>query len=389
MTELEDELLLQKWQNIVNILAKMSKVPVALIMRVRLPYIEVFRSSETQNNPYSAGDKEHLVGSGLYCERVINTKAKLRVKNALKEEDWKGNPDVKLGLISYLGFPIKLPNGEIFGTLCILDRKENTFSDDTEKLMLQFIDLIESHLDLIYKNQQLDITAEHEKFYRDLVTHDINNILQGCYSSVELLKELLNTISLNKRIREIIDLLETQFIKANLLVSKSRAISLLKNKESKIESIEFCGLLDESIKEISNLYYLKDIEINISSKIEKIHVKANKLVKNVIDNILINAIKHNRQPKVIIDINCEIVESDNGNNFLAAFIDNGIGIADDRKKIIFAGGDPSSIEGKGLGIGLHLVGKIIELYNGEIWVEDKIKGNPSMGSKFIFSLPIA
>ena len=62
------EEILQKWQGIANLIAKIINVLVALIMKVDPPYIEVFRLSESANNPYKVGDREHL--AGLYCEQV-------------------------------------------------------------------------------------------------------------------------------------------------------------------------------------------------------------------------------------------------------------------------------------------------------------------------------
>jgi len=118
-----DEIVI-KWQNIVNIMADIANVHTAVIMKVDSPYIEVFRSSESGKNPFKVGDRVHL--EGLYCEMVIKTKEKLLVPNALTDNRWKNNPDIKLGLISYLGFPLLWPDGEAFGTLCILDTKENT-----------------------------------------------------------------------------------------------------------------------------------------------------------------------------------------------------------------------------------------------------------------------
>ena len=140
----------KSWQSIVNTIAKIINVPAALIMRVEFPYIEVFRSSESKNNPYQAGDREHL--TGLFCEKVIKTKSKLLVPNALKDKKWDRSADVKLGMISYLGFPILWPDGEVFGTICILDSKENKYSRRYEKLMLKFRELVEAHLYLLYQN---------------------------------------------------------------------------------------------------------------------------------------------------------------------------------------------------------------------------------------------
>ncbi len=147
--------LLENWQEIVNILAEMIGVPAALIMRFTDPHIEVFVSSNSEGNPYHPGDKETLYDSGLYCETVIKAQSKLLVPDALADANWKNNPDVKLNMISYLGFPILLPNKKPFGTICVLDNKPNTYSKTIEKLMLKFSSLIESHLETIYMNQIL------------------------------------------------------------------------------------------------------------------------------------------------------------------------------------------------------------------------------------------
>ena len=143
------------WQEIVDILADVVDIPAALIMRYSEPYIEVFVSSERKGNPYKPGDKEHFEGSGLYCETVIKTQQKLLIPSALEDPKWRNNPDIKLGMISYLGYPILLPDKKPFGTLCVLDEKTNEFSQNFEKLMLKFRNLIESNLEMIYMNQIL------------------------------------------------------------------------------------------------------------------------------------------------------------------------------------------------------------------------------------------
>jgi len=145
----------ENWQEIVNILAEMIPVPAALIMRLDDPNIEVFASSKSDGNPYHPGDKEKIWGSGLYCETVIKTTEKLLVPDALADPNWDHNPDIKLGMISYFGFPILLPDGKPFGTICVLDNKQNAYSKNVEKLMQNFRNLVQSHLEVIYMNQVL------------------------------------------------------------------------------------------------------------------------------------------------------------------------------------------------------------------------------------------
>ena len=142
--------ILESWQKIVDTMAEIINVPSALIMKVDSPYIEVFSSSISKNNPYEAGDRENL--TGLYCEEVIKKKEKLFVPNALKDKKWDKNPDIKLGMISYLGYPILWPDGEVFGTICVLDSKENRYEKRYEDLMLSFKELAESHLALLFQD---------------------------------------------------------------------------------------------------------------------------------------------------------------------------------------------------------------------------------------------
>lgn len=124
------ENILQEWQSILNLLARIEKVKAALIMRISGQELEVFMSSETQDNPYTIGHRERYIDSGLYCERVIKQRKMLLVPDASKSIEWKNNPDMKYNMKCYMGFPIKLPNGNCFGTICVLDDKQNDFSED-------------------------------------------------------------------------------------------------------------------------------------------------------------------------------------------------------------------------------------------------------------------
>ena len=69
--------------------------------------------------------------------------------------------------------------------------------------------------------------------------------------------------------------------------------------------------------------------------------------------------------------------------------DNGIGIDDTRKDKIFQKIHRKSKRSKGMGLGLSLVAKLIDLCDGKIWVEDRIELDYSKGSNFIIQIPIA
>ena len=86
---------LNKWQKVVDFMAEIFEVPAGLIMRVLPKHIEVLISSQSEGNPYKPNEKAELC-SGLYCETVMATRSQLLVPNALRDVNWKDNPDVEL-----------------------------------------------------------------------------------------------------------------------------------------------------------------------------------------------------------------------------------------------------------------------------------------------------
>lgn len=56
----------EKWQRIINIMAKIIDVPSGLIMQVTENSLSVFLKSQNIENPYTEGASD-VLGHGLYC----------------------------------------------------------------------------------------------------------------------------------------------------------------------------------------------------------------------------------------------------------------------------------------------------------------------------------
>jgi signal transduction histidine kinase len=190
------EPILEKWQKIVNLMAEMLDVPSGLIMRILGENIYVFVSSSTEGNPYHPGESEHFLGSGLYCETVVTNNRELLVPNALFDEAWRNNPDVRLNMISYLGYPIRWPDGRPFGTICVLDCKTNSYSEKYKRLMTQFRDVVEIHLEIIYTESK-----RREELER-LVEERTASLQVAVAQQVEANDRMLSEISQRKRTEE-------------------------------------------------------------------------------------------------------------------------------------------------------------------------------------------
>lgn len=181
--------IIDKWQKIINILAELLDLPAALIMKVEEPFMEVYLASHSKDNPYFPGARDRM--EGLYCETVINSQQKLLVPDAMADPQWDSNPDIKLGMISYLGFPINYPNHQPFGTICVLDNKANGYSDTFEHLMLQFKDVIEFDLKMFQEFQTQKVmfskSAPHQ-------IHSVNQALEQVLFNKRLLVKIINSL---------------------------------------------------------------------------------------------------------------------------------------------------------------------------------------------------
>lgn len=134
-----------KWQKILNVTADILDVPAGLIMKITDHHMNVFVKSSNKDNPYPEDGKD-VLGHGLYCETVIGTDKELEVPNALEDDTWKDNPDVALNMIAYYGLPIKWHDGEVFGTICVLNDETTTLNTKHKTILKLFQDTIETDL---------------------------------------------------------------------------------------------------------------------------------------------------------------------------------------------------------------------------------------------------
>ncbi|MDD9175198.1 GGDEF and EAL domain-containing protein [Aliivibrio sp. S2TY2] len=165
----------QDWQTMLNVLAELAQVPVALVMRIHEQEIEVFAANASLENPYSVGDKEAL-HQNLYCKHVLEHRQKLIVPNALNDPNWDNNPDLALNMIAYCGLPLFWPDNTPFGTICILDSKENTFAPTHQHLLETYQKSIEAQLNILF--QHTELLHNHKKLQLEITENNkrINEI---------------------------------------------------------------------------------------------------------------------------------------------------------------------------------------------------------------------
>jgi len=198
----------------------------------------------------------------------------------------------------------------------------------------------------------------HREQLDDYILNTIEEIKKGCIRLETLISDILKTSEL-----------------------ESGTIQLNKSEENLSFLILYC------VNELKGLYKLRNHKVIANIPDNLMVTMEKEQIHQVISNLLSNSIKFTT-PNGKIEINSKTV-----NNFVVISIkDNGIGFAEEEKDKIFKQfgkierfGLGYDVISEGTGLGLYISKKIIELHDGEIWMESEGKNK---GSTFYFSLPI-
>jgi len=218
-----------------------------------------------------------------------------------------------------------------------------------------------------------------------VISHQLKTPLAGIKSSLEILSSG-DLGPLNKEQQEYVEL---------TLGSAGKMISLVRDllDASRIDENRFvlnpgksdiAELVGETIKELGSFAQAKNtrITLNRAGTIPPLMIDGLK-VRQVISNILYNAIRYNRGKGTI-----EITLENKGDHVLFSCKDSGIGISDEDKKMIFnkfyRSSRVISLAPDGTGLGLYISKAIIEGSGGTIG----FKSDEGKGTTFYFTLPI-
>ncbi|MFX1292551.1 MAG: sensor histidine kinase, partial [Promethearchaeota archaeon] len=273
-----------------------------------------------------------------------------------------------------------------------------TFIKDITEKKLAEIELEDLRRDLEKRVKERTIKLENsEKKYRmaynrancfkGLFTHDISNMFHTIGNSIDLCDVLLKEGVKNDNLIDYFDVIEQQINRGKRLINNIKSLSEIEESEIPLVSTEVFDKLRSAIQFVKINFQKRDISFNIESDFDEIYVLANDLLLDVFENILINSVLYNKNESIEIEINISKLRENEISYIKLEFKDNGIGIKDNRKSLIFMENYKKRTESKGMGLGLSLVAKFLDLCEGKIWVEDRVKGDYSQGSNFIILIP--
>ena len=216
-----------------------------------------------------------------------------------------------------------------------------------------------------------------------VMAHDLRNPLSGMSG---LAAVLLEDETISDENKHLIKLIETTSLNTNDMISELLKSGLALDEKEKIEKLplDIRTLVFDSIELLQFKANDKQQQILFESGNNPVIIEVNhEKIWRAVNNLVVNAIKFSHTGGII-----RVGVTSNATNALITIADNGIGIPDNQKDVIFEMFTPAKKPGtdgeQPFGLGLSISKRIIEMHNGKIWFESR----EGKGTTFFVQLPL-
>ncbi|HPN37673.1 MAG TPA: tetratricopeptide repeat protein [Melioribacteraceae bacterium] len=235
---------------------------------------------------------------------------------------------------------------------------------------------------VFYSKELEEINRSKDRFY-SMISHDLKSPFQGLLGLASFIISEADNLSKDE-IKEFVGNIENSA--KNLFGLLENLLNWTRFELGRIQYYPEKFYLYDLLEEIENLLMgsAKKKEINLNFEIDKDFtlVADRKMLYSILSNLIINGIKFTK-PKGMVTVSAQKSLS----NIIIKVSDNGIGMTNNQINNLFditnINSTPGTNNEKGTGLGLLLVGEMIEKLKGKIEVTSAI----GKGTCFIISLP--
>ncbi|WP_269446501.1 sensor histidine kinase [Methanocella arvoryzae] len=272
------------------------------------------------------------------------------------------------------------------GQVRIVHEKCEHYRDSSGKI-IRSIGIVQDITERKQAEEELKAAKAQAELYLDLMSHDISNMHHIILMQLELALSVLDEEGkLDVRKKDMLDIPFRTLKRSVNLIHNVRTLQKVRSGEYKAEPLDLCPIIEEIINVYSDIPG-RDVTIRYTPATGQ-RVMVSPLIKDVISNLVDNAVKHVHDP-VMIDIDVARVERNGVNYYRISVVDNGDGIPDEKKELIFQRFKRGQTKAKGTGLGLYIVKTLVESFGGLIEVTDRVPGDHRKGARFNVYLPVA
>jgi PAS domain S-box-containing protein len=199
--------------------------------------------------------------------------------------------------------------------------------------------------------------------YASIVSHDLKSPLRSIHSLISWIKED-NEKEFNTQTLQYLSMIENKVEKMDHLIEGILTYAKIDKVDKVVENVN----TQEIVQNIINIIHIPT-HITVSIKNQLPTIKADRFrIQQLFQNLISNAVNYIDKPNGIVTIDCQETEKE----YLFSINDNGPGIAKANQEKVFKIFQSLETTDKSTGLGLSIVKKIVENYQGKIWIESKM-----------------
>ncbi|TCC98168.1 GAF domain-containing sensor histidine kinase [Pedobacter psychroterrae] len=359
------------------------QIPIVLIT-----FIDETR--QTFKSHHGTDFRENLRELSFCTHTIASSEEIMIVPDARQDARFVDNPMVTgpTKVVFYAGVSLINEDGFALGTLCVIDQKTHSLSDDQvhalKTLAKQVVDKIELRRkvrQLEKANQELAQSEQRKDDFLGMVSHELKTPITTLKANLQLIDKLKHSPAAPVFSR-IIDSSARSLVKINGMVDD--LLNMYRYSENQLQ-------LEKTTFTIYDMLHVCCNHVRIDGKHELVITGDDKLqmhadehrIDQVVVNFVNNAVKYAPDSKEIyLNISRE------GSYVKISVKDTGPGIPDKHLPHLFDRywrADHSGVKYTGLGLGLYICSEIIKRHDGHIGAESEL----GKGSTFWFKLPVA
>ncbi len=227
--------------------------------------------------------------------------------------------------------------------------------------------------DVITVQEELSKTLDRAELLNEklrvvgsLTRHDVGNKLMAAKANVYLLKKRMGD---NPDLVKYLDGIDSALVSSDRIFEFSQLYERIGVEKPSAENVFEC--FNRAVSLISNLDTIK-----ILNQCQGLVVMADSLLNQLFYSFIDNSVKHGERVSQI-----RLYYSKEGDGVKLFYEDDGVGVYEVNKPKLF---DSGFTTGKGSGLGLYLVKKMMDVYGWGITEE----GQEGKGAKFVISIPL-
>lgn len=298
-------------------------------------------------------------------------------KNVCTAQDLREELARAYGLTAYCCFPL-MTYGRVIGTLAFGSRTRQSFDDSETMLMETLSHFVSIAVARSQMEHALRECARRKDEFIATLAHELRNPLaaihHGFHAMARIGDEAMPVLQpiIERQLAHMVRLVDDLLDMGRIATGKI---------EVKMEVIDLIGVVNRSIEACEFALTSRDHTLAVTLPSQSLHVRGDpeRLVQ-AIANLIDNAAKYTSSHGEI-----DVVATWAGADAVVIVRDNGVGIPAERLESIFMMFEQVEGYSGGLGIGLNLSRRIIEMHGGTLQARSEGLGR---GSEFILRLPL-